>query len=323
MEKVTIEGVELILSHPDRINIEWVGGEDLIRQLSAAWLRMDEDDLPMNPRLLGKPGVGKTSLAYVTASSVLNREVYIFQCTMDTRPEDLIVTPVISSDGKIQYHASSLVTAMLKGEVCILDEGNRMSEKSWASLAPLLDDRRYVESIVAGIKIPAHPNFLVAVTMNDDASTYEIPEYIHSRLQPSIEIAFPDAAEEREILHNNVPFADDEVLALVTQFLQRAHEYNEPYTVRDGINILRFAIKLARNTSSDAKGLLGFSIDSVLGEDAMKYFGENYSPPPKSEDPLAFLDNLGELADGDELDELIDPEDFDEDMDGEFDDEEE
>jgi len=33
------------------------------------------------------------------------------------------------------------VTAMLRGGIVILDEGNRMSEKSWASLAPLLDNK--------------------------------------------------------------------------------------------------------------------------------------------------------------------------------------
>ena len=45
---------------------------------------------------------------------------------------------------------------MIKGGICVLDEGNRMSEKSWASLAPLLDHRRYVDSIIAGISIDAH-----------------------------------------------------------------------------------------------------------------------------------------------------------------------
>ena len=71
-----------------------------------------------------------------------------------------------------------------------------MSEKSWASLAPLLDNRRYVESIVAGIKIKAHPHFRLVATMNDDASTFELPEYIHSRLQPQILIDFPERDEE-------------------------------------------------------------------------------------------------------------------------------
>ena len=60
----------------------------------------------------------------------------------------------------MRYVASPLVTAMLRGGIVILDEGNRMSEKSWASVAPLLDNRRYVESIVAGLKIKLVRNFM-------------------------------------------------------------------------------------------------------------------------------------------------------------------
>ena len=82
---------------------------------------------------------------------VSNPKLVIAQCTADTRPEDLLVTPVLAESGKIAYHASPLVSAMLTGGVCVLDEGNRMNEKSWASLAPLLDHRRYVESVVAGV----------------------------------------------------------------------------------------------------------------------------------------------------------------------------
>ena len=189
---VEIEGVPLHLAHPDELSITWVGQEEVMRQLLAAWLVIDAQDLPMNPRLLGKPGVGKTTLAYAAAKR-LDREVYIMQATVDTRPEDLLVTPVIEGEARLRYVASPLVTAMLRGGIVILDEGNRMSEKSWASLAPLLDNRRYVESIVAGIKIKAHPLFRVVATMNDDASTFDLPEYIHSRLQPMILIDFPGA----------------------------------------------------------------------------------------------------------------------------------
>ena len=195
---VEIEGVTLHLAHPDELPVRWVGQEELMRQLLAAWLVVSEQDLPMNPRLLGKPGVGKTTLAYAAAKR-MGREVYILQATMDTRPEDLLVTPVIEGEGRLRYVASPLVTAMLRGGIAILDEGNRMSEKSWASLAPLLDNRRYVESIVAGIKIKAHPQFRLVTTMNDDASTFELPEYIHSRLQPQILIDFPGA--RRRVSH--------------------------------------------------------------------------------------------------------------------------
>jgi MoxR-like ATPase len=242
MEKVTIEGVELHLTQPDQVPMVWVGQEELVTQVIAAWLVIGDEDLPLNPRLVGKPGVGKTTLAY-HAGRTLGRPVYLFQATMDTRPEDLIVTPVISEGGKVKYMASPVVSAMIKGGIAVIDEGNRMSEKSWASLAPLMDNRRYVESIVAGIKIKAHPDFRLCTTMNDDASTFELPEYIHSRLQPQILIDFPERDEELMILKANLPFAEEEILDYVVDFLQTAHEADERYSVRDGINIARYALK--------------------------------------------------------------------------------
>jgi len=242
MEKVTIDGVDLQLSEPDDIPMTWVGRDELITQVLAAWLVIGRNDYPLNPRLVGKPGVGKTTLAYHTGKT-LGRPVYLYQATMDTRPEDLIVTPVLSEEGKIKYMASPIVSAMVKGGVAVIDEGNRMSEKSWASLAPLMDNRRYVESVVAGVKIRAHRDFRLCTTMNDDASTFELPEYIHSRLQPRIYIDFPDQDEERLILKENLPFADEDVLEYVVEFLQAAHDAEERYSVRDGINIARYALK--------------------------------------------------------------------------------
>ena len=264
METVTIDGVTLYLSRPDELPMDWVGQQELVTQIMAAWLVMGSGDFPLNPRLIGKPGVGKTTLAYYAAKS-LNRPVYLFQATIDTRPEDLIVTPVISDQGKIKYMASSIATAMIKGGVAVIDEGNRMSEKSWASLAPLMDNRRYVESIAAGIKIKAHPDFRLCTTMNDDASTFDLPEYIHSRLQPQILIDFPDREEERLILSANLPFADDQILDYVVNFLQIAHEADERYTVRDGINVARYALKrLSIDSPSKGKSLPKKSIAVAL-----------------------------------------------------------
>lgn len=270
---IHIQGVEIALGFPDEFQFEWIGQKDVFDQLLAAWFVIDNRDIPLNPRLIGKPGVGKTTLAYAAAKK-LGRDVYIYQCTMDTRPEDLLITPVIGKDGGIRYVASSLVTAMIRGGVCILDEANRMSEKSWASLAALLDSRRYIESIVAGLKVAAHKDFRIAVTMNDDASTFEIPEYIHSRLQPQIYLEFPEAEEEKRILKENLPFVHEHILDYVVSFLQRAHAKNENYTVRDGINIARYAakrVKMLEDKAVDAESLLRQAIVMTLGEEALSH----------------------------------------------------
>lgn len=241
-EKVTIDGVSLTLAGSVRNTVRWIGQEEPLRQLIACWLTVDPSDLPLTPRLVGVPGVGKTALA-MAAASIRGQDLFIFQCTADTRPEDLLVTPVLASDGKIAYHASPLVTAMIRGGVCVLDEGNRMNEKSWASLAPLFDQRRYIESIVAGISIEAHPDFRAAVTMNQDDSTYEIPDYILSRLQPTLQVGFPNRKDELAILRYHLPFAEPEVLALTVDFLQNAHDMKLDFSARDGMNVLRYAIK--------------------------------------------------------------------------------
>ncbi len=269
--QVEIDGVNLSLSPPDASEGQWIGQREVLKQLLACWIVVDERDLPLSPRLLGSPGIGKTTLA-IAGARLRKQELYIYQCTADTRPEDLLITPVLAESGKIKYHASPLVSAMLRGGICLLDEGNRMNEKSWASLAPLLDHRRYVESIVAGITVKAHANFRCAVTMNDDESTYEIPDYILSRLQPTLTLGHPDRADELAILKYHLPFADEQMLDLTVEFLQEAHGLKLDFSTRDGINVLRYAMK---RIAADPSHPLGKdaawreSLQKCLGDDAV------------------------------------------------------
>ncbi|MEO9593666.1 AAA family ATPase [Rhodopirellula bahusiensis] len=270
-EVVQIGGVELKLAHPYDAASDWIGQNELLMQLLACWLTVDESDLPLTPRLIGSPGVGKTQLA-IAATKRQGLPLYIYQCTADTRPEDLLITPVLSRGGEIAYHASPLVSAMITGGVCILDEGNRMNEKSWASLAPLFDSRRYVESIVAGITIPASAEFRSAVTMNQDESTFEIPDYILSRLQPTLQVGFPNKQDEMAILQYHLPFAEPEMLALTVDFLQRSHELKLDFSPRDGINLLRFAIKrMKQNPSHPVAHDVAWqeALEKCLGDEAV------------------------------------------------------
>ncbi|MBI2506035.1 MAG: AAA family ATPase [Candidatus Latescibacteria bacterium] len=266
-----ISGVELQLSLPVAADQEWIGQPEVLRELLACWLVVDARDLPLSPRLVGPPGIGKTTLG-MAAARRREQELYIYQCTSDTRPEDLLVTPVLAESGRIAYHASPLVSATLQGGICVLDEGNRMNEKSWASLAPLLDHRRYVESVIAGITIPAHPEFRCCVTMNDDESTYEVPDYILSRLQPTLEVGFPSRADELAILRYHLPFAESQLLEMTVEFLQRSHALDLEFSPRDGIHIVRYALKRLAQQEGHPLAMdeaWQEAVDRVLGPDAL------------------------------------------------------
>lgn len=330
IEHVEIDGVRLYLSQPNATPGEWIGQKEVLTQLLACWLVVDKKDLPLSPRIIGAPGIGKTTLA-IAAGRMRQQSLYIYQCTADTRPEDLLVTPVLAEDGKIRYHASGLVTAMLKGGICILDEGNRMNEKSWASLAPLLDHRRYVESIVAGITIQAHPDFRCAVTMNDDESTFEIPDYIQSRLKPTLTLAHPERADELAILRYHLPFAEAEMLELTVAFLQQSHELNLDFSTRDGINVLRYAMKRLAQDPTHPVGkdaVWREALINCLGEEAVdlqqlaarrqRSLGGNVMPMGLGDfffDPRDPLHPDHQSSDDDDDDDDLDDDDDDLDMD--------
>src|SRR6266545_4883169 len=89
---VEVDGVTLHLSAPDASEQSWIGQDAILKQLLACWLVVDPSDRPLSPRLLGPPGIGKTTLA-MAAARLRKQDLYIAQCTADTRPEDLLVTP--------------------------------------------------------------------------------------------------------------------------------------------------------------------------------------------------------------------------------------
>ena len=241
-----VYGVKIRLARPMELDFRWVGAKRVVDQLKSCWFNSGDGEVAMSPRLVGKPGVGKTVLAY-SAGKTLGCPVFLFQATSDTKPNDVLINPVVveneRGESKVEYVASTLVTAMIVGGVIVFDEGNRMQEKAWAALAPLLDSRRYIESVTAGVMIKAHRDFRFVATMNDDASCFALPEYIKSRLQPTIIIDNPERSEERRILEVNLPHANPVVLDYVADFLQAAHGNDENYTVREGIHIANYAGK--------------------------------------------------------------------------------
>ncbi|MEW6712983.1 MAG: AAA family ATPase, partial [Candidatus Riflebacteria bacterium] len=84
-----IDGRRIHLMPKVELNATWIGNERLKTQLAAAWLVAAKGDRPMNPVVVGPPGCGKTTLVAAMVKE-MKQDLYIFQCTMDTRAEDLL-----------------------------------------------------------------------------------------------------------------------------------------------------------------------------------------------------------------------------------------
>ena len=108
--------------------------------------------------------------------------------------------------------------------------------------------------------------------MNHDESTFEVPDYILSRLQPTLQLPMPSKQDEMEILRYHLPFAEQELLSMTVEFLQKAHQLDLDFSPRDGIHILQYAIK---RMSQDANHPLAKdkawreSVEKVLGQEAL------------------------------------------------------
>jgi hypothetical protein len=93
-----------------------------------------------------------------------------------------------------------------------------------------------------------------------------------SRLQPSLQIGFPSREDEMAILKYHLPFASQDMLALTVDFLQQSHTLKLDYSARDGLQILRYALKMLAQDpdhplSRDA--LWQKALIACLGEDAL------------------------------------------------------
>ncbi len=73
---VEVDGVQLTLSKPNQNDANWIGQREILQQLQACWLVVDDADMPLAPRLVGAPGIGKTALAMAAAKQREHLPVY-------------------------------------------------------------------------------------------------------------------------------------------------------------------------------------------------------------------------------------------------------
>ena len=205
----------------------------------------------------GPVGVGKTILAVAVAKH-LGRPV--FRVDGDERYTEQKLSgwfdpPVVLEKGYVPdaFSPGPLTSAMRQGGVLFMNEMNRMPEGVQNVLLPAMD-----EGIIEVPKIGtvrAKPGFVVIGTQNprEFVATTAISEALSDRFELLL-LDYQPEAEEIQIVSQNLPDVDHEVVSRSTWIIRRTR--NHP-NVRRGASI-RAAISIAQLAS-------GFSKDPYEG----------------------------------------------------------
>jgi MoxR-like ATPase len=199
------------------------------------------------------PGVGKTALARSLARSI-DGEYARVQCTVDLLPADVVGTNVYNQrEGRFEFRPGPVFA-----NVVLVDEVNRASPKTQSGLLECMQERH--------VTVDVHTHelarpFVVVATQNpvEYEGTYPLPEAQLDRFMVRIELGYPDADDEVEMLAEHA--AGDRVLELeaaagVAEILA-AQEAAARVHASDALR--RYVVALLESTRTDQRLELGAS----------------------------------------------------------------
>lgn len=148
--------------------------------------------------LIGVPGLAKTLLVN-TLARVLDLSFNRVQFTPDLMPSDITGTEIIEEDATTGRRTFRFVQGPVFANVVLADEINRTPPKTQAALLQAMQEYQVT---VAGRTYPLPSPFFVLATQNpiELEGTYPLPEAQLDRFMFSINVGYPSAAEEREVV---------------------------------------------------------------------------------------------------------------------------
>jgi len=141
-----------------------------------------------------QPGVGKTTLAH-TLAQVLGLDFQRVQFTSDMLPADILGVSIYEQeDGAFHFHQGPVFTQLL-----LADEINRATPKAQSALLEAMEERQVTAD---GETLSLPEPFFVVATQNPQSQigTYALPESQLDRFLMRINLGYPDAKAERELL---------------------------------------------------------------------------------------------------------------------------
>ncbi|MDD5707480.1 MAG: AAA family ATPase [Kiritimatiellae bacterium] len=148
--------------------------------------------------LIGAPGLGKTLLVR-TLAQALDLESRRIQFTPDLMPADITGTDILEEDAESGRRHFRFSRGPVFTNILLADEINRTPPKTQAALLEAMQERRVT---AAGTTHDLPVPFLVLATQNpiELEGTYPLPEAQLDRFMFAVQVDYPSAAEEPEIL---------------------------------------------------------------------------------------------------------------------------
>ena len=169
-----------------------LGQEEVIDQILTAFFARG------NCLLIGVPGLGKTLLVKTLAAALDLRATRI-QFTPDLMPADITGTDILEENQSTGHRSFRFNPGPIFTNMLLADEINRTPPKTQAALLEAMQEQQIT---VSGVCYPLSKPFMVLATQNpiELEGTYPLPEAQLDRFMFCINVDYPDAEQESNIL---------------------------------------------------------------------------------------------------------------------------
>jgi len=217
----------------------------------------------------GVPGVAKTLTAKIMAR-IMSVDFSRIQFTPDLMPSDVLGTNIFNQKiADFEFKKGPIFS-----NIVLIDEINRAPAKTQAALFEVMEERQIS---IDGYQFKMPPPFMVLATQNpiEQEGTYRLPEAQLDRFLYKIEVGYPTAEEEVDILMGMHERKTNHDLSQVDQVLsaeQIQHFRGQVREVRVERELMRYIAHIVDKTRQHPALYLGgsprASIAIMLGSQA-------------------------------------------------------
>jgi MoxR-like ATPase len=210
--------------------------------------------------LMGVPGLAKT-LMVSTLAQALDLTFKRIQFTPDLMPSDITGTDVLEEDHTTGKRAFRFVHGPIFANLLLADEINRTPPKTQAALLQAMQEYRVT---AGGRTYPLDLPFLVFATQNpiEQEGTYPLPEAQLDRFMFYVDVDYPSAAEEVEIVRSTTSGTRPPLRRVLSP--ERIRQLQDlVLRVPAADHVVRYAVDLVRATRPKEPGAPDFVRDYV------------------------------------------------------------